>query len=307
MSGWFPLPVEEGPAEVVTDKGWFLSNHRKEVKNFAKVPVTHVMIPEDSEEEDRRTSMDSGVSMDSHSTKSSRERPPRGQEDSGCGSLGGSESSTSNQTDYPLQEESTHTDISRKRGDSGVGLGFQFHSSSMSLNGQDSGSLKDTVGVRGNYCRQSPSAVQIKVCDEEEAFTQILHDSVLAEVVTGYRAGPQSCICSGAGQCTWCHKQGLYGTRTVCTDPGLQKGKCNSVDTYKEITFANYSKETQMDTAVMDDLERTLVQMRETFPLLTGLTKLPLVEGGQDFNMNNVSLSLCDVQLTTDQDTLELF
>lgn len=304
MSGWLPLSVGEGPVEVVTDKGWFLSNHRAEVKHFAKVPVTHVPIPEDSEEEDRRTSMDSGVSIDSNSTKSSREGPPRGQEDSGCGSLGGSESSTSNQTDYPLQEESTHTDISRKRGDSGVGLGFQLHSSSMSLNGLDSGSLKDTVtGVRparGNYCRQSPSAVHMKACDDEEAFTQILRDSVLAEVVTGYRAGPQSCICSGAGQCTWCHKQGLYGTRTVCIDTGLQRGKCNSVDTYNEITFAKYAKETRMDTAVMDDLGRTFAQMRETFPLLTGLTKLPLVEGGQDINMNNVSLSLCDVQLTTD-------
>lgn len=300
MSGWFPLSVGEGPVEVVTDKGWFLSNHRTEVKHFAKVPVTHVSIPEDSEEEDRRTSMDSGVSIDSDSTKSSRERPPRAQEDSGCGSLGGSESSTSNQTDYPLQEESAHTGISRKRGDSGVGLSFPLHSSSTSLNGQDGGSLKDTVGAMGNYCRQSPSAAQMKVCDDEDAFTQILHDSVLAEVVTGYRAAPQSCICSGAGQCTWCHKQGLYGTRDVCIDTGLQRGKCDSADKYKDITFANSNKETRMDTAVMDDLGRTFVQMRETFPLLTDFTKLPLVEGGQDINMNNVSLSLCDVLLTTD-------
>lgn len=283
--------------EIVTDKGWFLSNHRTVAKDFAKVPVTHVPITEDSEEEDRRTSLDSGVCMDSNATKSNRERPPRGQEDSGCGSLGGSESSTSNQTDYPLQEESTHTDISRKRGDSGVGLGFQLHSSSMSLNG---GSLKDTIGARGNYCRQNPSAVPIKVCDDKEAFTQILCDSVLAGVVTGYRAGPQSCICSGAGQCTWCHKQGLYGSTTVCIDNGLERDKCNSVDTYNGITFANYSKDTRMDTAVMDDLEITFAHMRETFPLLTGLTKLPLVEDGQDINMNNVTLSLCDVQLTTD-------
>lgn len=292
--------------EVVTDKGWLLSSSNTEVKNCVpQVPVTHVTVTEDNGEEDRRTSMDSGVSMESNSTKTSRERPPMRQEDSGCGSLGGPESSTSNQTDYPLQEKRTHTDISRKRRESGVGLGCQLHSSSMNLDGQDSGSLKKAV-AGGNYCSQSPSAVQINVCDEEEVFTQMLRDSVLAELVTGYRAGPQSCICSGAGQCTWCHKQGLYGTgvikqyRAMCIDNGLQSGKCDSVGSYKGITFSSYSKESQMDAVMMDDLETTFIQLRETFPLLTALTPLPLVEGGQDFNMNNASLSLCDVQLTTD-------
>lgn len=289
--------------EVVTDKGWFLSSYNTEVKNCVpQVPVTHVTVTEDNGEEDRRTSMDSGVSMESNSTETSRERPPMIQEDSGCGSLGGPESSTSNQTDYPLQEERTHID---RGGDSGVGLGCLIHSSSMNLDGQDSGSLKEAV-AGGNYCSQSPSAMQINVCDEEEAFAQMLRGSVLAELVTGYRAGPQSCICSGAGQCTWCHKQGLYGTgvvkeyRAMCIDNGLQSDKCDSVDSSKGITFSSYSKETQLDTVMMDDLETTFIQLRETFPLLTGLTPLPLVEGGQDFNMNNVSLSLCDVQLTTD-------
>lgn len=287
--------------EVVTDKGWFLSSYRTEVKNCVNDPVTHVTVTEDDGEEDRRTSMDSGVGMESNSATNSGGSPPTRQDDSGCGSLGGPESTTSCQTDYPLQDERTDTDIARKREDSGVGLGCQLDSSSMNLNGQDSGSLK-VAG--GNYRSQGRSAVQIQVYDDEEAFKQMLPDSVLAEVVTGYRAGPQLCICSGAGQCTWCHQQGHYETeiikqyRALCIENGLLSSRCDCVDSYKAgLTFSSYSKKTQMDTVTVEDLETTFIQLGETFPLLTALSPLPLVEEGQDFNMNNVPLSLCDVQL----------
>ncbi|XP_044060089.1 interleukin-10 receptor subunit alpha [Siniperca chuatsi] len=305
VSGWLPLSVGEGTMEVVTDKGWFLSSYRTEVKNCVKDPVTHVTVTEGNEE-DRRTSMDSGVSMESNSATNIGGRPPMRQEDSGCGSLGGPESSTSSQTDYPRQDGRTDTDIARKREDSGVGLGCQLDSSSMNLDGQDIGSLKEAV-AGGNYRSQSPSAVQVHVCDDEEMFKQMLPGSILAEVVTGYRAGPQSCICSGAGQCTWCHKQDHYGTEVIkqykamCIDNGLLSGKCDFVNSYKRgFAFSSYSKKTQMDTVTMDDLETTFIQLGETFPLLTALSQVPLVEGGQDFNMNDVSLSLCDVQLKTD-------
>ncbi|XP_054455253.1 interleukin-10 receptor subunit alpha [Anoplopoma fimbria] len=308
LSGWLPLSVGEGTMEVVTDKGWFLSADRTEVKNCVKDPVTHDTVTEDDREEERRTSMDSGLSMESNSATTSGGSCPMRQDDSGCGSLGEQESSTSCQTDYSLKDERTDTDVARKREDSGLGLCCQLDSSSMSLDGQDSGSLK----VAGcNYRSHSPSAVQINVCDDEELFKQMLPDSVLAEVVTGYRAGLQSCICLGAGQCTWCHKQGHYGTevikqyRAMCIENGLLSSKCDFVDSYKAgLTFSSYSKTSQMDTVVVDDLETTFVQLGETFPLLTALSTLPLVDGGQDggqdFNMNNLSLSLCDVQLKTD-------
>ncbi|XP_038548643.1 interleukin-10 receptor subunit alpha [Micropterus salmoides] len=303
VSGWLPLSVREGTMEVVHGgKGWFLSSYRREVKD----PVTHVTVIEDSEEEDRRSSMDSGVSMESNSAANSRGSPPTRQEDSGCGSLGGPESSTSSQTDYPMQEGRSDTDIARKREDSGVGLGCQLGSLSMKLDEQDSGSLKEAV-AGGNYRSQSHSVVQINGSDDEEMFKQMLPGSILAEVVTGYRAGPQSCICSGAGQCSWCHKQGHYGTevikqyKTMCIDNGILSGKCDFVDSYKgALTFSSYSEQMQMDTVTMDDLETTFIQLGETFPLLTALSPLPIVEGGHDFNMNNVALSLCDVQLKTD-------
>ncbi|XP_078102307.1 interleukin-10 receptor subunit alpha isoform X2 [Sander vitreus] len=301
VSGWLPISVGEGTVEVVTDKGWFLSSYRTPVKECVKDPVTHVTVKENNDEEDRRTSLDSGVGMESNSATNTGGSPPMTHEDSGCGSLGGQESSTSCQTDYPLQDERTGTDITRKREDSGVGLACQLDSSSIILDGQDSGSLK----VAGsNYRSQSRSVVQIHVCDDEEEFKQTLPDLVLAEVVTGYRAGPQSCICSGAGQCTWCHKQGHYGTgvikqyRAVCIENGLLSSKCDFMDSYKgELTFSSYSKTTQMDTVMVDDLETTFIQLGDTFPLLTTLSQLPLVEEGHDLNMNNMSLSLCDVQL----------
>ncbi|XP_075956646.1 interleukin-10 receptor subunit alpha [Anarhichas minor] len=295
VSGWLPLSVGEGTMEVVTDKGWLLSSYKAEVNNFVKDPVTRNTVTEDDREEDRRTSMDSGLDMESNSATTSGGSPPMRQEDSGCGSLGEQESSTSCQTDYPLKDERTGTDMARKREYSGLGLCCQLDSSSTNLDGQDSGSLEL------NYRRHSPS-VQIHVCDDEELFKQMLPDSVLAEVVTGYRAGLQSCICSGSGQCTWCHKQGHYGTeiikqyRAMCFENGLLSSKCDFV----ELTYSSYSKKTQMDTVVVDDLETTFIQLGETFPLLTALSPLPLVDGEQDFNMNNLPLSLCDVQLKTD-------
>lgn len=302
VSGWLPFSAGADTMEVVTDRGWFLSRYRTEVKSSIQDPVTHVTVTEDNGEEDRRTSTDSGISIEANSAKTNRGSPPMKQEDSGCGSLGGFQGSTGGQTDYPMGD----TDTVRKREDSGVGLGCQLDSSSMILDGEDSGPLKASSKRGGNYRSQSPSAVHIQVRDEEEEFKQILPDTVLAEVVTGYRAGPQSCICSGSGQCTWCHKQGQYGSqvikqyRAMHIENGLLGCKHDFVDSYKAgLTFSSYRK-TQMDTVMVDDLEKTFIPIGENFPLLTALSPVHLGDGGQDFNMNNVSLSLCDVQLKTD-------
>lgn len=248
--------------------------------------------------------MDSGVSIDSAS--SNGRSPPSRQEDSGCGSMGGSEISTSSQTDYPLQDDRTETDTVRKREDSGVGMSCHLDTSSLNLEGQDSGPLKETV-AGGSYRSQSPPAVQTQACDDEDTFKEIHPDTVLAEVVTGYRAVPQSCICSGAGQCSWCHTQGQYGNevikqyRSVCIENGLPGNKCDMVDSYKGgVIIPGYATNSQTDTVAMDNFESTFIQLGDTFPLLTSLSPLHLAKCGQDFNMNNVSLSLYDVQLETE-------
>lgn len=269
----------------MTDRGWFLSTYGTEEKNCDK---THVSGSEGDGEENERTSLDSGVDMESNSTKNSKDNPPMRQEDSGCGSLGGPESSATSRTDFALQEESSDSDIARKTETSMSDL--ELHSCTMNQIGQNSGSLKEGVTASGgNYCSQSPASVHIQVCDDEDVFNRILPESVLAKVAVGYRAGPQWCICSGAGQCSWCHRQGLNGSgvkkqyRLVSVERELQKNKCS---------FSCYSKQTQMETP--------FILPEDTFPQLAAVTQLPLAEGKQVFNMNNISLSLCDVQLTND-------
>ncbi|KAM9318876.1 interleukin-10 receptor subunit alpha [Pholidichthys leucotaenia] len=294
--GWHPLSIEEDIMEVVTNKGWFLSMYRTEVKNDIKDPIAH-LTAQKNEEEDRRTSMDSGVSMESTGPVHSEGSPPVRQEDSGCGSMGGPDSVTSGQTDYPLQDDN---DTVQKREDSGVGLGCQTDCSPTKLAGQDKECLIES-SAGGNYHSQRPSDVQIHDIEDEDTFKHLTPDGVLAKVVTGYRAGPQSCICSGSGQCTWCHRQesGVVKQYSdVCIENGLLASKFDFLDSYKgQVT--GHNRKTETDTAITDDLETTFLQLGE-FPLLTSLPPLPPMNCRQDLNMNNVPLSLCDVQLNID-------
>lgn len=278
---------------MVTDKGWFLSVNKTDMKGAVREPDTHVTVTEDNEEEERRTSMDSGVSLASSSNNEGN--PPIRQEDSGCGSMGAPESIASSQTDYPLDNE--RADSIRKREDSGVGMGCQIVPC-MNLDGQDSGLLKE-FAAGGSYRSQSPSDAQMHVSNDEDTLRQISPDLDLAEVVTGYRAGPQSCICSGGGQCFWCHQQGHGETkvikqyRAVSIENGLLGSKSELIDSYRgAVTFPS-SRDT------MEDLESNVIQLSD-FPLLTFLPPPPLVKCGQDFNMNNMPPLLCDVQLKID-------
>lgn len=290
--------------EVVTDKGWFMTNFRTQGEEQAKTPLTNTTVTEDSDDEDRRTSMDSGVSMEPNSIENRQERPSNRQDDSGCGSLGEQESSTSDQTTYPLEKDRSPMDIASDRGDSGVGWGFQFHSSSLDGKQQSSGPLKEAV-YGGNYRSQTPRDVEIEICDNKVELSQMLSDPSLAEVIQGYRAGLQSCICSGAGLCTWCHKNVACATQitkqyiATSAENRLQSGKCNSMDAYKGIPFPLFPKDAQTDSISVNDLI-PFTQLQETFPMLSAFTPLPAMEEGQDINMSNLPLSLCDVQLITD-------
>lgn len=277
MSGWLPLSVAEGTMEVVTDKGWVLSRSRPEGKDA--FPVTSDT-PKEMKREERWTSMDSGVSMEPNSAEVSRGHPPERHEDSGCGSLSGSESSTSNHNEYPSPDETK----ARAGMDNTVGRDCQLGLSSANLDQQDSVSPKAAVGG-GNYRSQSPSAV----------LEPLLCLPVLAEVVSGYRAAAQACICSGAGQCTWCHEQALHAKevvshyRATCTDHGQHRGK---QDAGRAGTLLSYPQNTLEDSFTVEDSKSAFIHLRETFPMLTALAP-------QDINMN-FSLSLCDVQMAAD-------
>lgn len=280
MSGWHPLSVAEGTMEVVTDKGWVLSRSRPEGK--AAFPVTSDT-PKEMKRKERWTSMDSGVSMEPNSVEISRGHSPERHEDSGCGSLSGSESSTSNHNEYPSTDENK----TRAGMDNTVGRDCHLGLSSASLDEQDSVFPKAAVGGGGggNYRSQSPSAV----------LEPLLCPPVLAEVVSGYRAAAQACICSGAGQCTWCHEQALHAKEVVShyratfTDHGQHRGK---QDACRAGTFLSYPQNTREDSFTVEDSKSAFIHLRETFPMLTTLAP-------QDINMN-FSLSLCDVQMAAD-------
>lgn len=303
LSDWRPLSIAEGTMEVVTDKGWFLSNYTTQGEVHAKAPLTDT-ITEESDEEDRRTSMDSGVSMEPNSIETRQETPSIRQDDSGCGSLGGQESSTSDQTTYPQQKDGSKMDIASDKGDSGMGCGFQFHSSPLSVKQQHSGPLKEAV-YGGNYRSQTPRNVEIDICENKVELSEMLSNPLLAEVIQGYRAGLQSCICSGAGECTWCHKNVPRATHVTkqykATNPEhrLPNRKCNSTDAFNGMPVSVFPQDSPIDSISVNDLV-PFTQLQETFPLLSAFTSLPPMDGGQDINMNNLPLTLCDVQLIID-------
>lgn len=290
VSNWLPLSVGEGTMEVVTDKGWFLSSYRPEGENPVEFPVTSET-PKETKLEERRTSLDSGVSMEPSTVETSQENSPGRHDDSGCGSLSGSDSSTSNQSEWRSCDGKAGTGM-----DSSVDMDCQLHSSSVNLELQGSTSPKV---VFGNYRSQSLSAGTMEVRDE--VFKSTLCHPALAEVVSGYRAPLQVCLCSGAGQCTWCHKQGLSRRgvigqyRATCTDNGLHSSKQDSVDSCNAMTFLSYPQKTQTDSFAVEDLSAFISQ--ESLPMLTVLAS-------QDINMN-FSLSLCDVQMAADWFSLQ--
>ncbi|XP_051935183.1 interleukin-10 receptor subunit alpha [Hippocampus zosterae] len=247
VHGWHPLIFTEGPMEIVTDKGWFLSSSRKETKSCAEIPQNKAALGILKNHDDR-TSLDSGVSMECNPTEKQERSPHRSQEDSGFGSMG--------ETVYPHRENT----VQMKRKDSGAGLGCRLDSTTVIAMGQESGSLKEFE----SYRRQSPALQS----HPDEVSKQILPSPLLAVVVSGYRAGPQSCICSGAAQCSWCLKHIADEAAAIpkhISHPSIE----------------DFSKRTQAETT-------------EGFPLLTALTQ------GMDLNMKTVAISLCDLQLDTD-------
>ncbi|XP_061136446.1 uncharacterized protein LOC133155273 isoform X1 [Syngnathus typhle] len=246
VRGWHPLTLGEGPIEVVTDKGWFLTGSRTEVRNFAEISQNKGTLGVLRKHNDR-ASVDSGVSMECNATEKQDRSPQRRQDDSGCGSMG--------ETVYPHQDDPMQT----RWKESGVGLGSRLESLTVNTLGQESGPQFD------NYRRQSP-ALQSHLDGRPK---QILPSPVLAEVVLDYRAGPQSCTCSGADQCSWCLK------RIVHEDTTIRKHKIL------------LSKED-----ILNDT-RTRTETTLGFPLLTALTQ------GIDLNTNTVAISLCDL-LDTD-------
>ncbi|XP_033832980.1 interleukin-10 receptor subunit alpha [Periophthalmus magnuspinnatus] len=267
--GLRPLSIGEVTMEIVTDKGWFLSSAGTEVKHaFKNLPTTYIE-DQKSGEEDRRPSTDSGVSIKSTSDNTR-------QEDSGCGSIGAQDVLCN----YPIQDEGS--DTLSKSDDSGVGLNCHSDASSLNLEDQESGCLNKS----GEYHKQHLLTVNIHDCDDED-IKEMLPQPQLISVVSGYRKNASICTCSGANLCIWCCNQDNYRGQYK----GLHKNNNMEVESY-----GYYSQKVQMDIMDRTKTNMTLVQMEETFPMLTSLSSFPLMEKERDFNMNDLPISLCDVE-----------
>lgn len=268
-SGWRPLSVGQGPVEVVTDKGWFLFKAEPEVNHGFKNHPTPFITNEQNSEEDRRPSTDSGVSIKSSSD-------PTRLEDSGCGSIG-TQHSVCN---FPISYEGSDTLSTVKTDDSGMGLSCHSDASSLNLDEQDSGCLNKS----GEYHSQKLLTVCVHESDNEEKLTE----PQLVSVMSGYRTNAPLCTCSGANACAWCHNQSNYREK----HKGLLQNN-NIIETY-----SSYRSNNQMDNN-QTETDLTFTQMERTFPMLTSLSSFPLLEKGRDFNMNDMSISLCDVELNS--------
>lgn len=186
--------------ETVTDRGWLLITDRKEEKGFISEDKTEFT----EEEKDRRESLDSGVSMQQlHSPVCNTKGDVQignMQEDSGCGSLKGSEGSGSVRRDtgelFSLDEIS-HEGRNEGREDSGLGLSHREESAS--LEGEDNGLLSEIV-VGDGYRSQSPSSMDVK--NENPGTCNM--DANMAAPSCGYRSGQVTCMCSEHEYCLWC-------------------------------------------------------------------------------------------------------
>lgn len=269
-SGWRPVSVGESPVELVTNKGWFLLKKTDLNHPFANFPTTLIAYQQ-SEEEERRPSTDSGFSMKSTTDPAAREGSESGsvvaQDSIGC--------------HFPIQDEESDTLSTAKTDDSGMGLSCHSDASSLNMEEQDS----ECLNKSGHYHSQKLFSVCVHRSDNEEKHPE----PQLVSVVSGYRTNASFCTCSEANMCMWCHTQSNYIRKYKSL---LQSGNIvNSPSSYCPNNPTNN----------MDQTETSLRfgEMEQTFPLLTSLSTFPLMEKGRDLNMNDISISLCDVELTT--------
>ncbi|XP_055051999.2 interleukin-10 receptor subunit alpha [Misgurnus anguillicaudatus] len=200
VNEWRPMNVGSVQVESVTDKGWLMISNKMSGKNKT--------LEYTEEDKDRRESTDSGVSVsEQHSDKVERTDAPGGNDDSGCGSLTGSEDGGRSLEELPCMDGGVTSSSCQSREDSGLGLGNRDVSDN--LKGDDSGLLSEIVIVGDGYRSQSPSGdehCEITVpCDV---------DSNTDGPSGGYRSGQVTCLCSDFETCMWCRTGKLL--MTVC-------------------------------------------------------------------------------------------
>ncbi|XP_016355917.1 uncharacterized protein LOC107699231 [Sinocyclocheilus anshuiensis] len=288
VNGWNPMNVGLIQVETVTDKGWLLTSNKMAGKSKA-FDENKDLLEEDKE---RRESTDSGVSVgQQHSIKNRGPDGLTGQEDSGCGSLTGTEDSLSSGRrsleELPfLDGEVNSINECERKEDSGLGMGNQ--DASDSLKGMDGGLLSEIVVVGDGYRSQSSSADA-----ENEATIPCDVDANMASPSSGYRSGHVTCLCSNVETCMWCK------TRKLLTDSDSLSHEQTSCTftTDNDNDRPNYLKKSPLQSVNISGLEDSSFQSDENCGESSLFITCPLLLQ-EPCQLDTLSLKLGDVELT---------
>lgn len=282
VNGWHPMNVGQTEVESVTQKGWLLNSNKTAEKTKAFDEIEELS----EDEKERKESMDSGMSIGQQD--SVKNRPPR-EEDSGCGSLTGTEDSLSggrrSLEELPFLEGGENSSsVERTREDSGLGIRTQDVSDNPKTMHDDL--LSEIVVIGDGYRSQSPSAEA-----EIETTIQCDEGTNMVGPNNGYRSGQVTCLCSDSETCVWCK------TRKLLTDcDSLSHEQTSVLTTGNDNDRPSYLKKSPLETVNilgLDDLSCHSDKTEETSLFIT----CPLLLK-DPYKLDTLALTLGDVELT---------
>ncbi|XP_048837193.1 interleukin-10 receptor subunit alpha [Brienomyrus brachyistius] len=297
-TGWRPLTVREVSVEIVTDKGFLLISRKAEEKTKK---LTELMTAEESEE--RRDSMDSGVSMGQHSSEMDREARQdtvrQQKEDSGCESLDGADGSTGRRG---LQDLS----VLQKKNENGSCVPHQpdsvasQYTDASNLDAEDSGLMPEhLVPLVTQKLTQGFSEVETGDQGQAEGAIQSDMDNCVA-VSVGYRPSQLACVCSGQGQCLWCRVGGGQQQTEHESQPVTHKHNSSTLFIQEE----DLKITVPQSTALLEQADLSFLTLSlpkdstEVSPLRISMPQLSMLDNGLEFAPTVMPISIYDMDLT---------
>ncbi|KAK7171544.1 hypothetical protein R3I93_003988 [Phoxinus phoxinus] len=280
VNGWHPMHVGLIQVETVTDKGWLLTSNKMAAKS--KEFDEDEELSEDDKE--RRESTDSGVSVGQQKNRGTDGHT--GEEDSGCGSLTGTEDSglsggRRSLEELPFLDGGVNSSNGERKDDSGLGMGHKDDSDN--LQGVECDLLSEIVVVGDGYRSQSPSADA-----ESKATVPYDVDTKMASPSSAYRSGHVTCSCSDFETCIWCK------TRKLPTDSGsLSNEELSTNDDDRP----SYLKKSLLQTVSALGLGDLSSQSDENSSESSLFITCPLLLQ-EPCQLDTLTLSLGDIELT---------
>ncbi|XP_067307903.1 interleukin-10 receptor subunit alpha isoform X2 [Pseudorasbora parva] len=274
VNGWHPMNVGPIQVETVTDKGWLMTSNKMVVMSKA--------FDEDKdlseEDKERRESTDSGVSVgQQHSLKNGGTGGHTEEEDSGCGSLTGTEDSLSggrrSLEELPFLDGGVNSSNGERKDDSGLGMGSQDES--------------EIVVLGDGYRSQSPSAEA-----ESEATAPCNVDTKMASPSCDYRSGHVTCLCSDFETCIWCKTRKL----PTDTDSSSHENPSNFTSD-NDNNIPSYLKKSPLQTVNLLGLGDSSSRIDENCSESSLFITCPLLLQ-ETCQLDTLPLTLGDVELT---------